>query len=120
MNCFGTIESTSYNLSFGFLLFIRTIGIVGICSLCCRYSEKLELKKVVTTVSASSYIKACSIFLEWQPYHSSSEGFGFHQNYHTKEMKAWQYICQFSIFLFIKKQISICYCLLFSMIFLII
>ena len=25
-------------------------------------------------------------FLEWQPRHSSPEGYGFHQNYHTIEL----------------------------------
>ena len=47
-------------------------------------------------------------FLEWQSCHSSAEGFGFYQNYYTKEIEAWLYICQFSIFLFIKKLIYIC------------
>ena len=47
-------------------------------------------------------------FLEFQQCHSSAEGFGFHQNYHTIELQACLYICQFFLFLFIKKQICIC------------
>ena len=43
-------------------------------------------------------------FLEWQQCHSDAEGFGFHPNYHTIEMKAWLYIWQFSIFLFVNKK----------------
>ena len=47
-------------------------------------------------------------FFELQSCHSSAEGYSFHQNYHTIEMSAWPYICQFSIFLLVKKQICIC------------
>ena len=30
----------------------------------------------------------------------------FKQNYHTIEMQAWPYICQFSIFLFVKNKFA--------------
>ena len=43
------------------------------------------------------------VFLEWQSCHSYAEGFGFYQNYYSIEIKAWLYICQFSIFLLSKK-----------------
>ena len=44
-------------------------------------------------------------FLEWHPCRSSTEGFDFQQNNLTIEMLAWPYICQFSSFLFVKKNL---------------
>ena len=48
-------------------------------------------------------------FLERQSFHSSIEGYRFDQNNHTIELKAWPYICPFSIFIYmIIKHLQSC------------